>query len=44
MQTESGEWIEVDRSDELIEAFETHGIDALISVGGDGSLSIAHSL
>ncbi len=44
MQTESGEWIEVDRSDELIEAFETHGIDALISVGGDGSLSIANEL
>jgi ATP-dependent phosphofructokinase / diphosphate-dependent phosphofructokinase len=34
----------VDRSDELIEAFSGHGIDALISIGGDGTLSIAHRL
>ncbi|MCA1734058.1 MAG: ATP-dependent 6-phosphofructokinase, partial [Acidobacteria bacterium] len=35
---------EVDRSDEIIEAFERHEIDALISVGGDGSLGIAAAL
>lgn len=35
---------EIDRSDELIRAFEIHGIDALVTVGGDGSLSIAHVL
>jgi ATP-dependent phosphofructokinase / diphosphate-dependent phosphofructokinase len=33
----------VDRSDELIEHFRSNNLDALIAVGGDGSLSIAHS-
>jgi phosphofructokinase-like protein len=36
--------IEVDRSDELIRAFRLHQIDALISVGGDGSMEIANEL
>ncbi len=35
---------EVDRSDELIECFRRNKLDALIAVGGDGSLSIAHEL
>lgn len=35
---------EVDRSDELVRAFHLHYIDALISVGGDGSMAIAHVL
>ena len=35
---------EVDRSDELIEHFRRNRLDALIAVGGDGSLSIAHKL
>jgi ATP-dependent phosphofructokinase / diphosphate-dependent phosphofructokinase len=35
---------EVDRSDELIEHFRGNRLDALIAVGGDGSLSIAHKL
>jgi len=35
---------EVDRSDELIEAFRAHGFDALIMIGGDGSLRIAEQL
>ncbi len=35
---------EIDRSDELIEAATRHGIDALISIGGDGSLAIAQRL
>jgi len=34
----------VDRSDDVIEAFRRHGIDALIAVGGDGSLAIAQRL
>ena len=34
----------VDRSDELISAFRGHGFDALIAIGGDGSLSIADKL
>src|SRR4030066_1006983 len=36
--------IEIDRSDELIRAFRLHQMDALISVGGAGSMSIAHEL
>jgi len=35
---------EVDRSDELIECFSKYRLDALIAVGGDGSLSIANKL
>lgn len=35
---------EVDRSDELIECFRRNRLDALIAVGGDGSLGIAHRL
>jgi ATP-dependent phosphofructokinase / diphosphate-dependent phosphofructokinase len=34
----------VDRSDEVITAFQQQGFDALISIGGDGSLSIADQL
>lgn len=39
-----GSVVEVDRSDELIAAFEERGLDVLIAVGGDGSLSIAQGL
>jgi phosphofructokinase-like protein len=35
---------EVDRSDELIRSFGLHEIDALISIGGDGSMEIANAL
>ncbi len=35
---------EVDRSDELVGAFRASGFDALVSLGGDGSLGIAHDL
>ena len=35
---------EVDRSDELIDCFRKNSLDALIAVGGDGSLSLAHQL
>jgi ATP-dependent phosphofructokinase / diphosphate-dependent phosphofructokinase len=34
----------VDRSDELIAALHSHGVDALIVIGGDGSLRIAQGL
>lgn len=40
----NGQVEEVDRSDELLRAFALHEIDALISVGGDGSMAIAHAL
>lgn len=39
-----GSVIEVDRSDEVIASFRAHGFDALVAIGGDGSLSIAHRL
>ena len=35
---------EIDRGDEIIKMFRVHHIDALVAVGGDGSLSIAHEL
>lgn len=35
---------EVDRTDELVEAIRIQGIDAVVSVGGDGSLEIANAL
>jgi 6-phosphofructokinase 1 len=35
---------EVDRTDEIVECFARKELDALISVGGDGSLTIANAL
>lgn len=39
-----GSFVEVDRSDELMENARQLGIDAMISIGGDGSLTIAQRL
>lgn len=39
-----GSKVELDCSDDLIQRFRDQGIDALIAVGGDGSLSIANEL
>ena len=39
-----GTLAEVDRTDELIAGLAAHGIDALVSVGGEGSLLIANAL
>jgi len=39
-----GSRTEEDRSDELIRKFRANGIDAVIAVGGDGSLTIANQL
>jgi len=39
-----GSFVEVDRSDELIANARALGIDAIITMGGDGSLSIAQRL
>ena len=39
-----GELEEVDRSDDLVEAIRSHHLDALVAVGGDGSMEIAHLL
>ncbi|HWN80750.1 MAG TPA: 6-phosphofructokinase, partial [Candidatus Udaeobacter sp.] len=35
---------EVDRSAELVQAFQRAKLDALVAIGGDGSLTIAHRL
>jgi phosphofructokinase-like protein len=39
-----GSYVDVDRSDELMENARNLGIDAIISIGGDGSLAIAQKL
>ncbi len=44
VQQSDGTWIEVDRTEELLGRFEEHCIDALITIGGDGTLSIARHL
>lgn len=43
-QQADGSWVEVDRSNELIDNARNLGIQALISIGGDGSLAIAQRL
>lgn len=43
-EQEDGSMKAVDRSDELIEKFREHHIDALLAIGGDGSMHIAHKL
>lgn len=44
VQQADGTWIEVDRSQELLDRFAEAGIDALVTIGGDGSLTIGHHL
>ena len=44
VQSSDGTWTEVDRSDELIANAKRLSIDAIISIGGDGSLQIAQDL
>lgn len=39
-----GTWGKMDRSSEIVERFQALGIQALIAIGGDGSLSIANAL
>ena len=44
VQQPDGTWVSVDRSDELVENARNLGIEAIISIGGDGSLAIAQKL
>lgn len=44
VQQRDGTWTEIDRSDELIDNARNLGIQAMISIGGDGSLAIAQKL
>ncbi|MEM7345410.1 MAG: ATP-dependent 6-phosphofructokinase [Chloroflexota bacterium] len=39
---DDGQWYEKDRTDEVITAFKQHNLDALVAIGGDGSLTIAN--
>ncbi len=39
-----GSFVEVDRTEDLALALEANGIDAVVAVGGDGSLTIANAL
>lgn len=43
-QQSDGTWIEVDRTAELLGRFAEHGIDAVIMIGGDGSMAIGQHL
>jgi ATP-dependent phosphofructokinase / diphosphate-dependent phosphofructokinase len=44
VQQSDGTWIQVDRTEELLGRFEEHRIDALITIGGDGTMSIGRHL
>jgi 6-phosphofructokinase 1 len=44
VQQPDGTWIEVDRTPELLQRFADAGIDALVTIGGDGSLTIGAHL
>jgi ATP-dependent phosphofructokinase / diphosphate-dependent phosphofructokinase len=44
MRMPDGTMAEVDRTDDLVKALAVNGIDAVVAVGGDGSLTIAHAL
>jgi ATP-dependent phosphofructokinase / diphosphate-dependent phosphofructokinase len=44
MPQADGTMKEMDRSGEIIEGFRKWGFDALVAIGGDGSLTIAHDL
>jgi 6-phosphofructokinase 1 len=41
---QGGKIAALDRSDELVENFHRLGLDAMIAIGGDGSMAIAHRL
>jgi 6-phosphofructokinase 1 len=44
MKLPDGTETTIDRSDELVENFHRLGLDAMIAIGGDGSMRIAHRL
>lgn len=43
-QKDDGSWETKDVSDHLVKTFKDHNIDALIAIGGDGSMRIANKL
>ncbi len=44
VQRPDGSWEERDRSQELLDSFHAHRLDALIAIGGEGTLGIVYSL
>jgi 6-phosphofructokinase 1 len=44
MRDPNGQQYELDRSNDLVAAFQASGFDALVSIGGDGSLQISYEL
>lgn len=42
MKQKDGTIVEVDRTDEIMEGFKRQSLDALVAIGGDGSLTIAN--
>ncbi|KAB2909775.1 MAG: ATP-dependent 6-phosphofructokinase [Ignavibacteriales bacterium] len=42
MKTAAGAVVEVDRSDEIVEGLKRYEIDAVVAIGGDGSLTMAN--
>jgi 6-phosphofructokinase 1 len=44
VQQDDGTWTTVDRTEEVVGLFRAGGIDALITIGGDGSLAIGLKL
>ena len=44
MKQPDGSVVEVDRTDELAKGLHANGIDAVVAIGGDGSLAIANAL
>jgi phosphofructokinase-like protein len=44
VQHSDGSWTEVDRTQELLDRFAQHRIDALVTIGGDGTMSIGRHL
>lgn len=43
-EKDDGSWGTKDVSDHLVKTFKEHGIDALVAIGGDGSMNIASKL
>ena len=44
VQRPDGSWEERDRTQELLDSFRAHRLDALIAIGGEGTLGIVHGL
>jgi ATP-dependent phosphofructokinase / diphosphate-dependent phosphofructokinase len=44
VQRPDGSWEERDRTQELLDSFRAHRLDALIAIGGEGTLGIVHDL